>query len=684
MTLELAPTPTATLIVGGVGCGKTTALVARVSELLEGDAAPEDILVLAATPDAACALDARLAEAVGERAGAVEVVCARDVALGLLASEEGRAFSGRAGRLVTPVELGFILEDMKVGGLKQRRLREMLKFFYRNETELAGGADDDSWLIPGEETDTYALLKAVLRFTGGILETEASATAVRFLLASPEALAGAQRPHVLVDDYQMHSRASQHLANLIARDSVTVAADPAAVVEVFESYPYGEGIGEFTQANEGCERIVLATSRACPAAARAASRLRTSLDAGAAALGDTETEDDIPSPSQSASSASLDTAAAPFVPDRAAAAASFTALEAVDPAAEMDAVADAVQGALEAGADPSSVYVLAFHPAWERRVARALAARGIAAAMPVRGRVAAGDYRDLDRCAPARLLTALALIADPADALAWRAWCGFGDYLANSAAFADMRTEGETCGKGLVAMLEEVAAAAPEEGFPGTGIGRVLDAYRAGRALIARAQGLEGDELIGALADALDLAAEERERTMQLVSALTTPASSSEDAAAPTPPNGAIAAPNDAPALIARARRRMNAPVFENAEGCVRVGDSAHLTGLTPATLVLCGFVNGFFPTRDYFDATVTTPDRQKLVRATDTRRLYAAVGKPTERLAASWFTATGLVEAETLKLDITRVRLRRGERIATTAPSIYLTEIDPAADSSS
>ena len=349
---------------------------------------------------------ARLIEVVGERGGAVEVTYTRDVALGLLASEEGRAFSGRAGRLVTPVELGFIMEDMKTSGLKQRRLREMLKFFYRNWTELAGGADDDDrWLIPGEEADTHALLKDVLRFTGGILEPEASAMAVRFLLACPEVLASAQRAHVLVDDYQMHSRASQHLANLLARDSVIVAADPAAVVEVFDSYPYGEGIGEFTQANEGCERIVLNESYACAAAARAASRLRASLDAGAAPLGDAEAESDAPSPSQSASSATSGTTATPTVPDRAAIAASFTALKATDPAAEMASVADAVQTALEAGADPSSIYVLAFHPAWERRVARALEARGIATATPVRGRVAAGDYRDLDRCAagtPAR------------------------------------------------------------------------------------------------------------------------------------------------------------------------------------------------------------------------------------------------------------------------------------------
>ena len=639
MTLELAPTPTAALIEGGVGCGKTAALIARVATFLEDGAAPEDMLVLAATPDAARVLGARLTEAAGERGAAIEGTCAREVALGLLASEEGRAFSGRAGRLVTPLELGFIMEDMKTSGLKQRRLREMLKFFYRNWTELAGGADDDDrWLIPGEEADTHALLKDVLRFTGGILEPEAAAMAVRFLLACPEVLASAQRTHVLVDDYQMHSRASQHLANLLARDSITVAADPTAVVEVFDSYPYGEGIGEFTQANEGCERIVLATSHACPAAARAANHLRTSLDAGAAPS-DTETEG-----------------------------ASFTALEAADPAAEMAAVADAVQVALEAGTNPSSIYILAFHPAWERRIARALEARGIAAALPIRGRVAAGDYRDLDRCAPARLLTALALVADPTDALTWRAWCGFGDYLANSPAFADMRAGGETQGKGLVAMLEEVAVAAPEEGFPGTGIGRILDAYRAGCALVERSQGLEGNELIGALADALDLSAEERERTVQLASALT----------APEP---GVNAPSDARAMIARARQRMNAPVFETTEGHVLIGDSAHLTGLTPATLVLCGFVNGFFPTRDFFDATVTTPDKQKLVRATDTRRLYAAAGKATQRLAASWFTSIGLVEAETLKLEIGRVKLRRGERIAVTAPSIYLADIDPGAE---
>ena len=114
----------------------------------------------------------------------------------------------------------------------------------------------------------------------------------------------------------------------------------------------------------------------------------------------------------------IDEDAAPLAcADEAPAADSFTALETADPAAEIVAVADAVEAALAAGTDPASVYVLTFRPAWTRSVVRALGARGIQAAAPVEGHLYVGDYRDLDRCAPARLLTALALVADPSDAL---------------------------------------------------------------------------------------------------------------------------------------------------------------------------------------------------------------------------------------------------------------------------
>ena len=132
-------------------------------------------------------------------------------------------------------------------------------------------------------------------------------------------------------------------------------------------------------------------------------------------------------------------------------------------------------------------------------------------------------------------------------------------------------------------------------------------------------------------------------------------------------------------AMIARARQRMNAPVFETTEGHVLIGDSAHLTGLTPATLVLCRLRERLLPharlLRRHRDHPGQAEARPCYRHATPLRRRRqgdAAPGRPAGSLPS------GLVEAETLKLEIGRAKLRRGERIAVTAPSIYLADIDP------
>ena len=282
-----------------------------------------------------------------------------------------------------------------------------------------------------------------------------------------------------------------------------------------------------------------------------------------------------------------------------------------------------------------------------------------------------GDYRDLDRCAPARLLAALDLAADPANALAWRSWCGFGDYLANSAAFADMRAGAAAEGAGLVALLEEASAAAPAEGFPNTGIGRIVDAYRAGRELVASVQGLEGDGLLDALAAGLGLEGDGAARARALVGALTAPAPGEEGG-------------TDAATLSRRARRALGGAAFgeHRGPGC-RGRPRAPRRPL--AGRARAGRLRERLLPQPRTTSTPRsmTPDKQKLARATDIRRLYAAAGKPTERLVASWFTSIDLVGAEQLKLEIGRVRLRRGERIATTSPSIYLKEIEPTEDQS-
>ena len=62
MAIELAPTPRAILVEGATGCGKTTWLIEHIATLLEAGAAPHDVLVLAATPDAARTLERCLGE----------------------------------------------------------------------------------------------------------------------------------------------------------------------------------------------------------------------------------------------------------------------------------------------------------------------------------------------------------------------------------------------------------------------------------------------------------------------------------------------------------------------------------------------------------------------------------------------------------------------------------------------
>ncbi|MFR1166139.1 MAG: hypothetical protein ACLSDQ_00085 [Adlercreutzia equolifaciens] len=280
-----------------------------------------------------------------------------------------------------------------------------------------------------------------------------------------------------------------------------------------------------------------------------------------------------------------------------------------------------------------------------------------------------GDYRDLDRCAPARLLAALDLAADPANALAWRSWCGFGDYLANSAAFADMR------------------AGAAAEARASWRCWRRRRPPRPPRASRTRASAASWTPT------APGASSSPRCRAWKVTGCWTPsrPASAWKatgrrgrgPSSVPSRPRPRREGGTDAATLSRRARRALGGAAFGDTAGRVLVGAPEHLVGRSPAVLVLAGFVNGFFPSRDYFDATVMTPDKQKLARATDIRRLYAAAGKPTERLVASWFTSIDLVGAEQLKLEIGRVRLRRGERIATTSPSIYLKEIEPTEDQS-
>ena len=254
----------ATRIVGGVGCGKTQQLIERVCSLLSGGEKAGNVLVLCATPQACESFTLRL-NAAGEEAGVnadeIAVTTPRALALEVLSDAEAVRWSGREPRLLTAYEELFLLEDMKVSGLRPKRLREMLKFFYRSWTELAD--DDPNWLLPGEESNVHTLLKDNLALTRSIVEPEAGNLAVNYLRGHAGAVAAHSFAHVLVDDYQRISKASQLLAGLMATETLTIAGDRTACVQVYDSYPYAAGLDEFMDEHEGAEDIELSACHAC-------------------------------------------------------------------------------------------------------------------------------------------------------------------------------------------------------------------------------------------------------------------------------------------------------------------------------------------------------------------------------------------------------------------------------------
>ena len=102
------------------------------------------------------------------------------------------------------------------------------------------------------------------------------------------------------------------------------------------------------------------------------------------------------------------------------------------PESELKGVVSLVSHHLSCGARPQGIAVAAATRQWAARIAQALQAEGIAAS-PLSRPSLGGDMRHTDTCRAARAFTLLRLAADPEDPLALRSWCGFGDYLAQSA-----------------------------------------------------------------------------------------------------------------------------------------------------------------------------------------------------------------------------------------------------------
>lgn len=638
--------------VGVLGCGKTEALAARVAEPLEQGAEPADVLVLRARASAVAPLRARIAAETGDEAArALRVSTARAEELALIQAPGAREFLCRGTRLLNVPEERVFMEDMQACGVKRRRLREMLRFFWRSLCDLDDR--DPSWLVSQEERRVLSFARAHLGFMGAVHPAEVANLACGYLEGCPGVLGAARVPHVVVDDYQCLSRASQLFVNLLAARSLTVACDSVVATQAEDPYPYLGGFDELALTCTGEK------ARASSFEVVGTERSRQPADLAratglAGALGAPRPAKEVVG-CEAPAVGGLSAVAHGHMPSIAVRAAAF-------PADEFALVAEQVGQWLACGVDAESIYVAVPNDGWGRGVRAALGRAGVPTGFVGRGGPVDADVRRLDRCVDALAYEALRLVADPADACAWRCWCGMGEPLAGSYAFEVLRARAEAAG---CTFVEALADLCDEEGEPKSDLpGSILPLahrYAAGRELIGACASVAGEELLCAVVERVPgaragLADGPASRAKVLAGAW------------------GVGPDDTAPRIVARVDRAAEAPEF--ARDAVRVGSMEALLGQVATHVVLCGCVNGILPPHACFDLEEALPDEQAKLYARAMARLYGVLGVASQQLVVTYFTRIALEDAERLDLKIDRIAYDRGRRVSHVSPSALLADL--------
>ncbi|MGA7237058.1 MAG: ATP-dependent helicase, partial [Bryobacteraceae bacterium] len=227
-------TSTPLRVMAGPGTGKSFAMKRRAARLLEGGQAPERILAVTFTRNAAASLVNDL-KALGIegceeiRAGTLHAFC-----FALLSKN---AVFGYLGRVPRPVitfkksgvlqyEGGAMLDDLILAGDvgKKRRCTKRIVAFEAAWARLQ--SDEPGW--PHDETDKLFQVALLdwLRFHRAILIGELVPEALRFLRNNPGCIERAAFDHVIVDEYQDLNRAEQDLIQLLIGDrAIAIVGD---------------------------------------------------------------------------------------------------------------------------------------------------------------------------------------------------------------------------------------------------------------------------------------------------------------------------------------------------------------------------------------------------------------------------------------------------------------------------
>lgn len=617
-------------IVGPARSGKTEALLRRAAAAVAAGCAPEDILIETSTAEAARVARRRLVDTlaaagvqdVEDIAGRITVACAQQVCLAVLEAPETRAATGRTPRVLAPFEYNFFLEDMKTLGTPARRLRSELGHIKQQWCALV---PEEDWAV-GEEKDVLDLAHRLLSATNAMLEDEVAYLCGRYLQSDAGAGARQRFALVLADDFQNLSAAQQTCLCLLARDQLIVAGNPDETVRVATSFPAPEGFATFDTLRRNVTVFTLDTAFGNPNVTAFCDAVARAGNDGALAADQREgTIRDIATVKWN-------------TPDE-----EFNGLTRYLFAVNAD----------DPEAAQSGICVVAPNKQWAHAFEQMLVRRGFTVSSLGFERLA-GDPRDTNRARALVAYTSLNLLADPDDLFAWRAWVGFGNYLTYSDGWHFLMDWCDEHNAGILDALEAATAARTAgEAEPFPRAERLAERYEAGRAMIAAYAGRRGHNLLAALgADKL--------RDFAALSAT-------------------LAGDEDAATLYAMIRETQFFPTHEANVRAVRVSSYEQLCGCGYRALYVTGCVDGFMPARDAFEVVSTDADRAR-VREADRRAFAAGVAKAEGALMLSTFSRAPLELAERTKMQVARVRMEDGERIATLRPTCFIAEAGAAA----
>ncbi|MDR1421651.1 MAG: AAA family ATPase [Coriobacteriales bacterium] len=613
---------TAIKITGGSGTGKSLALIRRIESLLRQGATPESFHVFVSTKAAAREFSARLGESDLAGAHEIKVTTLRDFCLELLARPEVQEATGRYPRVLADFEYKILLEDIKVLGIKPKRIREMLKFFYHEWSMMDDEKDD--FITDGEEELVLSTLKGLLIERKALLSEEISTITFRFLRDKRETRAAIARPHVLADDYQNLNKASQLILDTLASQSLTIAGNENEQVKLREPFPLVLGFTTFTEDHPGTKEFLLTQSLRCPQSIAAAGN--------ALVLGSDMAQDGLVTFSRDDPRGQIGV------------------VKWATPKEELAGIAGYLQKRILDEDDylkAEDVFVVVPNREWGSSFVRAFQELGIKTTAILRDQAISGDPRVYERCKSLLAYTLLNLAADPTDPVAWRNWCGYGDYLTRSNLWNKLE---EQARKSNSSVLDALKALSKNTESPFTGSEDLVQRYQTGLKILKAQSGKNGFALLNALTPSGE------EPPAQILSLL-------------EPINGSETAQE----FFKTASQRLFEPDFLPGPA-LRIGLQKSLVGLSVPLVLIVGAVNGFIPSSE----TITTFDDTGSNRAWHSDRclFYSVLTKAKRELVISYFQKESLGNAEPLGMDIRRIRSENGGRKAIVAQSAFLDEM--------